>query len=78
MLETTCLSSKVLNVKPGPGVKPSSLILRKSDLIMPVLRVYKALLAPGKYFSQYLQYNTNLGKSTQLNAERSTQWMPAT
>lgn len=45
---------------------------------MPVLRVYKALLARGKYFSQYLQCNTKLGKSTQLNAERSTPWMPAT
>ena len=78
MLEPICLSSKVLNVKPGPGVEPSSLILRKSDWIMPVLRVYKALLAPGKYVSQYWQGNTKLGKSTQLHAKRSTRWMPVT
>lgn len=45
---------------------------------MRVLRVYKALLAPGKYFSQYLQCNTKLGKSTQLHAKRSTWWMPVT
>lgn len=39
----------MLNVKPGPGVEPSSLILRKSDLIMPVPRACKAPPAPGKY-----------------------------
>lgn len=44
MLEPISLSSKVLHLKPSPSVEPSSPILRKSALIMLVLRLYNAYL----------------------------------